>query len=274
MPSRFLHSDNHGPTLEKLTKFFGFDQMMLSNTGTEAGEAILKFARKWAYDIKGVKENEARVLFAHENFWGRSIAACGSSDDPHRYAGFGPFGLNFDIIEYNNIKAFENYLKENSKNLAAYYVEAIQGDGGINIPDPGYFSQVRQLCDEHKVLLMIDEVQTGMGRTGKLLANHHDNIRVDAITVGKGFGGGYYPVSGVLASNEVMNLIGYGQHGSTYAASSMACAMASVMVDIVQEENLVENSRVMGEYLLAKLKELRSPLLKEVRGRGLIIGIE
>lgn len=275
MTFRFVHTENLGSTLAHITDYFGFDEMVLSNTGTEAGEAVIKIARKWAYVSKGVPDNQARVLFPNGNFWGSSIAACASCSDPDRRDGFGPFGgLGFDMIDYNDLPAFEEYIERNGEKLAAYYVEPIQGDAGIIIPDEDYFPRIRELCDKHNVLLIFDEVQTGMGRTGKKLGYHHFGVRADAITLGKGFGGGHYPLAGVLASREIMDCMTYGPHATTYAASPIACAVATSMINILEEEKLVENSRDIGSYLLGKLKGIKSPLVKDVRGKGLLIGLE
>ena len=275
LSSRAIHSNLLGPASQKLTQLFDFDQMIYGNTGVEAGETAVKIARKWAYEVKGVKEDCARVVYASNNFWGRTIAACGSSDDPSRYKNFGPFkGLNFDIIEYNDIQAFKDYLEIHGENLAAYFVEPIQGEGGVKIPDPDYFQKVKELCEQYNVLLVLDEVQTGLGRTGKLFAHHYDGIKPDMLCLGKSMSGGFFPISAVFGSHAVMNCLRLGDHGSTFAASPLACAVSTKAVDVIFEEKMIENSLQKGEYIMNELKNQKRSYIKDIRGRGLMIGLE
>ena len=207
LTSRAFHNDKLGPITQKMTEIFNFEKVIFSNGGVEASEAAVKFARRWAYDVKGVPDNQARVLFANENFWGRSLAACGSSNDPDRYRRFGPFqGLNFDLIDFNDLSQLEEALKA-SPNYAAFMIEPVQGEAGVVIPDEGYLQGCRDLCDKYNVLLIFDEIQTGIGRTGQLLECDWDGVRPDIVTLGKSLSGGFYPVSAMLSSSEIMDCI-------------------------------------------------------------------
>lgn len=276
LTSRAVYNDKLGLATDFLTKTFDYDKAILMNSGVEAGETAIKFARKWAYVRKGVPDNQAWVLFAKNNFWGRTIAACGSSNDPDRYEKFGPFeGLNFKIIEYNNLAVLENEFKTN-KNIAAYYFEPVQGEGGVIIPDKGYLKEVRRLCDKYNVLMICDEIQTGLGRTGTMLCQDHENVKADMVCLGKALSGGFMPVSAVLGTNEVFDCIKPGMHGSTYGGNPLACVTAIESIKVLQEENMVENSKVMGERLVKGLAYglKGNKTIKDVRGLGLFVAVE
>merc|ERR1712153_131566 len=244
LTSRAFHNDMLGPYEEYVTKFFGFDKVLPMNTGVEGGETAIKLARKWAYEVKGVAPNQARVLFAEENFWGRTLAACSSSTDPDCSNNYGPFMPGFDLVPYNNIEALEEMLKANADTLAAFMVEPIQGEAGVMVPDADYLPKAKALCEKYNVQLICDEVQTG----------------------------GVYPVSAVLGNDEVMLRIRPGQHGSTYGGNPLGCAVAMAALDVVVEENLCENAQTMGERFRAGLGEIMAgkDQIKLVRGKGLL----
>jgi ornithine--oxo-acid transaminase len=255
LTSRAFFNDQLGQTCKYIGEVFGYPRVIFANSGVEAGETAVKFARKWGYVKKGVPHNQAEVLFASENFWGRSLAACGSSDDPSRYENFGPFNMGFTIIPYGDIEAIEKNFKENP-NIVAYMLEPIQGEAGIIIPPQNYLKQVRALCDKYNVLMIIDEIQTGIGRTGKLLCIDWDEIKADLVCLGKALSGGFFPVSAVLGSNEVFDCIKAGDHGSTYGGNPLACAVSRKSLDVLFEENMIENSRERGEELLKYFNEI------------------
>lgn len=276
LSSRAFYTDKLGPLEEYLTSTFSYDKVLLMNTGVEAGESAIKFARRWAYETKMIPDNQAKILFAKGNFWGRTIAACGSSDDPDRFYKFGPFGgLGFELIEYEDEVMLEQRLK-NDKTIAAYMLEPIQGERGVVIPKPGYLPKVRELCTKYNVLMIADEVQTGLGRTGKMLGCEWENIRPDILLLGKALTGGFYPVSAVLCDNYIMNLIKAGQHGSTYGGNPLGAAVAKTALQVLIEEGMIENSRKMGELLLKGLQEIKKEYksVKDVRGRGLMCALE
>lgn len=255
LTSRAFFNDQLGPTCKYLTEVFDYDRVIFANTGVEAGETAVKFARKWGYMVKGVPDNKAEVLFASNNFWGRSLAACGSSDDHQRYHQFGPFNMGFSIIPYNNLEILEEKFKANP-NIVAYMMEPIQGEAGIIIPTEGYLKGVRQLCDKYQVLMIADEVQTGIGRTGKLLALNWEGVKADLTCLGKALSGGFFPVSAVLGSHEVFDCIKAGDHGSTYGGNPLACAVAKKSVEVLLEEGMVENSYRMGELLKTRIRDI------------------
>ena len=276
LTSRAFHTNQLGVTEKYLCDLFKYQKVLMMNSGVEAGESAIKIARRWAYDVKKVPDNQAKVIFAKGNFWGRTIAACGSSDDPERYARFGPFGgLNFTLVEYNDIAELRKEL-ESDKNVAAVMLEPIQGERGVLIPSVGYMKQVKELCVKHNVLLIADEIQTGLGRTGKLLATEYDEIRPDILLLGKALSGGFYPVSAVLCDNHIMLTIKPGEHGSTYGGNALACAVTRAAMDVLINEKLVENSYNMGAVLLKGLKEIAAgkTFVREARGRGLMCAIE
>lgn len=254
---------------------FGYQKALFMNTGVEAGESAIKFARRWGYSVKGVPADQAAVLFAKGNFWGRTIAACASSDDPDRYRNFGPFqGLNFGLIDYGCAAALEEAIKANP-HVVAFMVEPIQGEKGVVVPPAGYLQKCREICSKYGVLLICDEIQTGLGRTGKLLCVDHENVRPDIVLLGKALSGGFMPVSAVLCDSQIMDLIKPGEHGSTYGGNPLACAVACTSLDVILEEKLSENSAAMGDYLIGQLRRLMvSSRIREIRGKGLFIGVE
>lgn len=255
LTSRAFFNDKLGPVSQFMSEIFGYPRVIFANSGVEAGETAVKFARKWGYVNKKVPQNQAEILFAANNFWGRTIAACASSDDPSRYENFGPYNSGFSLIPYGDISALEARLKSDP-NVVAFMVEPIQGEAGVIIPPQDYLSQVRALCDEYNVLMIVDEVQTGMGRTGQLLCLDWSNVKADMVCLGKALSGGFFPVSAVLGTNEVFDVIKPGDHGSTFGGNPLACAVAQRSVEVLLEENMVENSRERGDELLKYLKEM------------------
>lgn len=272
LTSRAFYNDQLGDWCEFATKFFGFERLLPMNSGVEACETSVKLARRWAHEVKGVPQDTAKVVFAKGNFWGRSIAAISSSTDPSSRAKFGPYVGGFDTIEYGNEAALEAYLAEHGKDVAAFMVEPIQGEAGVVVPPTGYLSKCAEICKRHNVLLICDEVQTGLGRTGKLLASDHDGVKPDILVLGKALSGGMYPVSAVLASSQVMLLIRPGEHGSTYGGNPLACRVARAAVDALVEENMIENARERGLQLqegLERVVQTHDAALG-TRGRGLL----
>jgi ornithine--oxo-acid transaminase len=273
LTSRAFYTDMLGEYEEFITGFFGYDRVLPMNSGVEGAETAVKLARRWAYDVKGVPENEARVVFAENNFWGRSIAAVSASSDPDSYAGYGPFVPYFPRIPYNDLGALEKML-ESTPNVAAFMVEPIQGEAGIIVPDMGYLQGAKALCEKHNVLLICDEIQTGCGRTGKDLCVEWEGVKPDILVLGKALSGGVYPVSAVLARDEIMLTIKPGQHGSTYGGNPIACAVATEALKVLKEEKLSENSKWLGHILRREIRNLDHPAIMDVRGRGLMIAVE
>jgi len=274
LTARAFFNDKLGLAEEFLAKLAGYDKCVFMNTGVEGGETAIKFARRWGYVKKGIPDNQARVIFCTGNFWGRTIAACGSSEDPDRFKQFGPYeGLRFDLIPYNDVEALEKKFKEDP-NICAFMVEPIQGEAGVVIPTEGYLKKVRELCNKYKVLLICDEIQTGMGRTGKLFCFQWDDIKPDIVILGKALAGGIMPVSAVLANDDVMLNIHPGEHGSTYGGNPLAAEVAMTSVKVLLEEKMVENSLAMGEYFRKLINDLKSPYVKTVRGKGLFNAVE
>jgi ornithine--oxo-acid transaminase len=251
------------------TEFFGFDRILPMNTGVDAGETAVKLARRWGYDVKGIAPNEATIVFCENNFWGRSIAACSSSSDPSCRMGFGPFVSHMDMVPYGDLSALEAAFEANP-NIAGFMFEPIQGEAGVIVPPEGYLAGVRELCSEYNVLMIADEVQTGLGRTGTMLAVDHENVKPDILILGKALSGGLYPVSAVLSSHDIMLTIKAGQHGSTYGGNPLGSAVAMAALSVLKEENLAENSQRMGERLRDGLRRINHPAIAEVRGRGLL----
>lgn len=272
---RGIYHDKLADATEFLTKTLNYDRAILMNTGVEAGETAVKFARRWGYEVKKIPKDQAWVLFAKENFWGRTIAACGSSDDPDRFHNFGPFGLNFKLLDYNNADVFEEELKANP-HVAAIMLEPIQGEAGVIVPSNGFLQKIRQLCDKYNVLLILDEVQTGLGRTGKMLCQENWNVKADMVTLGKALSGGFFPISAVLGKKEIFDLIVPGAHGSTFGGNPLACVTMQESVKVIIEENLVQNSAEKGEFILKGLKEKCSKFtsMKNIRGKGLFFGFD
>ncbi len=273
LTSRAFYNNQLGPFSEYMCQLFGFDRMLPMNSGVEACETAVKLARKWAYLTKGIEQDKARVLFATGNFWGRSIAAISSSSDPDSYSDFGPFVPGFDLIPYNDLQALEEKLKFD-EHICAFMVEPIQGEAGVIVPSEGYMAKAKALCEKYNVLLIADEVQTGIGRTGKLLACDWDGIKPDILVLGKALSGGMMPVSAVLTSDEVMLNIKPGQHGSTFGGSPLACAVAMEALRVIVDEKLAENAESMGQLFRELLATLPSHRVKAVRGKGLLNAID
>ncbi len=271
LTSRAFYNDKLGNYMEYITTIFDYEKVLPMNTGVEAGETAIKIARKWGYEKKGVKE--ATVLFAENNFWGRTIAACSSSSDPTCFTNFGPYMKGFDLVPYNNLKAIEKKFKDN-KDIVAIMLEPIQGEAGVIIPDTNYLANVKRLCQKYNVLLIADEVQTGLGRTGKLLASYHDNIKPDILCLGKALSGGVLPISAVLADDEIMKVITPGTHGSTFGGNPLASVVATESLKVIIEDKLSVNSEKMGNLFRDSLSNCKKDFIIEIRGKGLMNGIE
>lgn len=273
LTSRAFHNNVLGEYEKFITAYFGYDRVLPMNTGVEGGETAIKLARKWGYEVKGIAENKAHVLFAEGNFWGRTIAAISSSDDEDSYGNFGPYVPNFSNIPYNDVAALENALKSNP-NICAFMVEPIQGEAGVVVPDEGYLKAVRDLCTQYNVLFIADEVQTGIARTGKLTCCDHEGVKPDLLILGKALGGGVFPVSCVLGSNEVMLTIKPGQHGSTFGGNPLACAVAMAALKVVTDEKLSENAEKLGVVFRERMLKMNLPMVSLVRGKGLLNAIK
>lgn len=269
--SRAYYGDKLGAFLKKACDISGFDRALPMNSGAEAVETAMKAARKWAYTIKKVATDKAEIIACKGNFHGRTISIIGMSTEPQYKSGFGPFPAGFKTIPYGDSAALENAITENT---AAFLVEPIQGEGGIIIPPAGYLKQCEAICRKHNVLLICDEIQTGLGRTGRLFAHQQDNVKPDAIMLGKSLGGGLLPVSLFLAKEEVMQVFTPGDHGSTFGGYALAAAVGLEALTIIMEDNYAERSAELGEYMLQQLHAINSPLIKDIRGRGLFIGME
>jgi len=269
--SRAFHSDKLAPFLEKICQMTGQQMALPMNTGAEAVETALKAARKWAYTVKGVAADQAEIVVCDGNFHGRTISIVGFSTEPAYQAGFGPFAPGFISIPFGDTDALEAAI---TPNTAAFLLEPIQGEGGIIVPPPGYLKRVAKICSDNNVLLICDEVQTGLGRSGALMASDHDAVKPDGLILGKALGGGMLPVSMFLACSEVMNVFQPGDHGSTFGGNPLSAAVALEGLKVLEDEGLVEAAAEMGDYFMAALLQLGSPLIKEVRGRGLLIGVE
>ena len=270
LTSRAFYNDILGEYEQYITEYFNYDKVLPMNTGVEGGETANKLARKWGYMKKGIKENNAKIVFAHGNFWGRTLAAISTSDDPLSYKGFGPYMPGYELIPYNDLDALENSLKDND--VCAFMVEPIQGEAGVVVPDKGYLKGVRDLCNKYNVLFIADEVQTGIARTGKMLATDFEDARPDILILGKALSGGVLPVSAVLADDEIMMCIKPGEHGSTYGGNPLACAVAKTALEVIKEENLEQNAMEMGNHFRNTLEKLKNDtnLVKLIRGKGLL----
>ncbi|MXQ80281.1 hypothetical protein E5288_WYG006312 [Bos mutus] len=271
LTSRAFYNNVLGEYEEYVTKLFNYHKVLPMNTGVEAGETACKLARKWGYTVKGIPKYKAKIVFAAGNFWGRTLSAVSSSTDPTSYDGFGPFMPGFEIIPYNDLPALERALQD--PNVAAFMVEPIQGEAGVVVPDPGYLVGVRELCTQHQVLFIADEIQTGLARTGRWLAIDHENVRPDIVLLGKALSGGLYPVSAVLCDDEIMLTIKPGEHGSTYGGNPLGCRVAIAALEVLEEENLAENAEKMGIILRNELMKLPSDVVTTVRGKGLLNAI-
>ncbi len=271
LTSRAFYNDMLGKYEKFASELFGFDKLLPMNTGAEAVETALKIARKWAYEVKGIAENEAQIIVCENNFHGRTTTIISFSNDPVARKNFGPFTNGFIKIEYNNLQALKETL-ESDTNIAAFLVEPIQGEAGVYVPSEGYLTAAKELCTKHNVLFIADEVQTGIARTGKMLAVDHENVKPDILILGKALSGGAYPVSGVLANDDIMNVIQPGNHGSTFGGNPIAAAVAIAALEVVQEENLAENAEALGQIFRAELTEFAKDcdLVLSVRGKGLL----
>ncbi len=268
LTSRAFHNNLLGEYAKFMCEYFGYDKILPMNTGVEGGETAVKLCRKWAYEIKGVEKNKAKIIFAENNFWGRTIAAVSSSTDSKSYNNFGPFLPGLEIIPYNDLQALEKALQD--PNTAGFMVEPIQGEAGVVVPDEGYLSAAYELCRKYNALFIADEVQTGIARTGKLLACDYENVKPDILILGKALGGGVFPVSAVLSRHEIMDTLKPGEHGSTFGGNPLACAVAMEALNVVKDEKLAENAFSMGQIFRERLSAIESPLVEIVRGKGLL----
>ncbi|MBT9584399.1 ornithine--oxo-acid transaminase [bacterium] len=272
LTSRAFHSDILGEYCKYVTDYFGYQRVLPMNTGVEGGETALKLARRWGYLHKNIPDNQARVIFVSGNFWGRTLAAISTSTDPDCHDGFGPYMPGFDVIAYDDLAALEKAIAH--PHICAFMVEPIQGEAGVFVPHDGYLKGVRELCTRHKVLMIADEIQTGLCRTGKMLCCDHEGVRPDLLILGKALSGGVLPVSAVLADDEVILGIKPGEHGSTYGGNPLACAVALESLQILKDEKLADNAAKMGEMLRQGLRQLKYPWIHEVRGKGLLNAVE
>ena len=275
LTSRAFYNANLGEYEKKITELFGFDKVLPMNSGAEAVETAVKLARKWSYEVKGISQNAAKIVVCENNFHGRTTTIVSFSNDPDANNNYGPFTPGFIKIPYNNLKALEETLANDSENIAAFLVEPIQGEAGVYVPDEGFLKSASELCKKYNVLFIADEVQTGIARTGKLIACHHENVQPDILILGKALSGGMYPVSAVLANDEIMNVIKPGQHGSTFGGNPIACAVAVAALDVVEEENLSERAEKLGQLFRNEIQKLieKTDLITGVRGKGLLNAI-
>ncbi|WP_029295389.1 ornithine--oxo-acid transaminase [Chryseobacterium hispalense] len=275
LTSRAFYNSKLGEYEKKITTLFGFDKVLPMNSGAEAVETAVKLARKWSYEIKGISENAAKIVVCENNFHGRTTTIVSFSNDPDANQNYGPFTPGFIKIPYNDINALEEVLNGEADNIAAFLVEPIQGEAGVYVPDSGFLKAASELCKKHNVLFIADEVQTGIARTGKLIACHHEDVQPDILILGKALSGGMYPVSAVLADNEIMNVIKPGQHGSTFGGNPIACAVAVAALDVVQEEKLSERAEELGKLFRSEIEKVieKTDLITKVRGKGLLNAI-
>ena len=275
LTSRAFYNSNLGEYEKKITTLFGFDKVLPMNSGAEAVETAVKLARKWSYEVKGISENAAKIIVCENNFHGRTTTIVSFSNDPDANQNYGPFTPGFIKIPYNDISALEEVLKNDAQNIAAFLVEPIQGEAGVYVPDENFLKKASELCKKYNVLFIADEVQTGIARTGKLIACHHENVQPDILILGKALSGGMYPVSAVLADDEIMNVIKPGQHGSTFGGNPIACAVAIAALDVVEEEKLSEKAEELGKLFRSEIEKVieKSDLITKVRGKGLLNAI-
>jgi ornithine--oxo-acid transaminase len=271
LTSRAFYNDVLGVFEKYITDFFKYDKVLMMNSGAEADETALKLCRKWAYKVKGIPENQAKIICCEGNFHGRTITIVSMSTDPDSYGGYGPFTPGFIQVPYNDLDALEEALKD--PNVAGFLLEPIQGEAGVYVPDEGYLKKAYDLCKKNNVLFIADEIQSGIGRTGKMLACDHENVRPDMLLLGKALSGGAYPVSAVLADDEIMLTIKPGEHGSTYGGNPVACKVAMVALDVIKEEKLVEKSEYLGEIFRKEMRAFKSDMIELVRGKGLMNAI-
>jgi ornithine--oxo-acid transaminase len=271
LTSRAFRNDQLAPFYEELCALTGSHKALPMNSGAEAVESAVKVARKWGYEVKGVPDGQAEIIVAADNFHGRTVAIVGFSTDPQSRGGFGPFAPGFKVVPYGDADALEAAI---GPNTVAFLVEPIQGEAGVIIPAAGYLRRARELCTKHNVILILDEIQTGLGRTGKLLAEEHEGIEADLTLIGKALSGGFYPVSAVLSNSEVMSVLHPGEHGSTFGGNPLACAVARAALRVLVEEGMVENAARVGDRLKASLASIRADSVKQVRGRGLMLAVE
>lgn len=275
LTSRAFYNSNLGEYEKKITTLFGFDKILPMNSGAEAVETAVKLARKWSYEVKGISENAAKIVVCENNFHGRTTTIVSFSNDPDANKNYGPFTPGFVKIPYNDLSALEEVLKNDAQNIAAFLVEPIQGEAGVYVPDENFLKNALELCKKYNVLFIADEVQTGIARTGKLIACHHEDVQPDILILGKALSGGMYPVSAVLANDEIMNVIKPGQHGSTFGGNPIACAVAIAALDVVEEEKLSERAEELGKLFRSEIEKLieKSDLITKVRGKGLLNAI-
>lgn len=274
LTSRAFHSNNLGETARYICNYFGYDKVLLMNSGAEANETAIKLARKWGYTVKGIPAERAVIVAAERNFHGRTTGIIAASTDATATKDFGPFMPGYQVIPYNDIEALDKTLQ--NPNVCGFWVEPIQGEAGVYVPQEGYLAKAQELCKKHNVILMMDEIQTGIGRTGALLASSHENVHPDMLILGKALSGGVYPVSAVLASNEIMLTIKPGEHGSTFGGNPLACAVAVAALEVIKEEGLIENAAIMGELFRKRMRALqeKTSLVRDVRGKGLLNAID
>ena len=275
LTSRAFYNSNLGEYEKKITSLFGFDKVLPMNSGAEAVETAIKLARKWSYEVKGIKDGYAKIIVCENNFHGRTTTIVSFSNDKDAHNNYGPFTPGFLRIPYNDIEAFSKVLEDEAEHIAAFLVEPIQGEAGVYVPDEGYLKNASELCKKHNVLFVADEVQTGIARTGKLIACHHENVQPDILILGKALSGGMYPVSAVLANDNIMQVIHPGQHGSTFGGNPLACAVAVAALDVVEEEKLSERAEELGKFFRAEIQKIiaKTDLIYHVRGKGLLNAI-
>ena len=275
LTSRAFYNSKLGEYEQKITSLLGFDKVLPMNSGAEAVETAVKLARKWSYEVKGIAENAAKIIVCENNFHGRTTTIVSFSNDPDANQNYGPFTPGFIRIPYNDIAALEEVLSKEAGNIAAFLVEPIQGEAGVYVPNEGFLKQSSELCKKHNVLFIADEVQTGIARTGKLIACHHEDVQPDILILGKALSGGMYPVSAVLANNNIMDVIKPGQHGSTFGGNPIACAVAMAALDVVQDEKLSERAEELGNLFRSEIEKLieKTDLIIKVRGKGLLNAI-
>ncbi|MBW2248502.1 MAG: ornithine--oxo-acid transaminase [Deltaproteobacteria bacterium] len=271
LTSRAFRNDQLGLLYQEICVLTNSHKVLPMNSGAEAVETVIKAVRKWGYKVKGVAKDRAEIIVCENNFHGRTITIVGFSTDEHSRDGFGPFTPGFKIIPFGDTSALESAI---TPDTVAFMVEPIQGEAGVIIPPPGYLKKAKSICEKNNVVLILDEIQTGLGRTGKLLAEQHDGIEADLTLIGKALSGGFYPISAVLSNKEVMDVLRPGEHGSTFGGNPLACAVARTALKVLIEENMIENAAVMGEYFLSKLAQIKNSYIKEVRGKGLMLAVE